>query len=192
MPVVNNDECSAYATLLLHTPWPQGGEHNLIHPELTAVIKLQTLISANHLLKYVAPMLQRQITSSIITATQGSTDAVYNEMTHNDEDMTPEYETVGIQSEESFQDYRIDTPVIDRTGLTERLATIRHTYYRNFISNAQADYIEKHTHENQIAAIEDSSSTCHASSLTVVKVDNYDERLLKLANDIQKLTPGHE
>jgi hypothetical protein len=49
IPIDNNDENSAYATLLLHTPWSCNGENALIVGYDTAVAKLSAQCDASEL-----------------------------------------------------------------------------------------------------------------------------------------------
>jgi hypothetical protein len=70
IPVDNNDESSAYSTLLLHTPWSYDGEAQITNTNTTAVDILANLIQLNHLPEYVLPMLVRQAASTFRTTNQ--------------------------------------------------------------------------------------------------------------------------
>ena len=71
VPIDDKDENSSFSILLMHTPWPFGGEQDILSPGRTAVTMLQQLKDNGQLPTYVMPMLMRQLTSSNITANQG-------------------------------------------------------------------------------------------------------------------------
>ena len=50
-------EDSAYSTLLLHHPWPNGDEGSIVLPEATAVTTFQDLQEGNLLLHHVHTLL---------------------------------------------------------------------------------------------------------------------------------------
>ena len=57
------NETSCYAVLLLHVPWPQGGEENLLYGSATAVLRLNSLLvnneSSDILPTYLKPLIER-------------------------------------------------------------------------------------------------------------------------------------
>ena len=55
-----NDPTSCYATLLLHVPWPVGGEDSIVKDPSEAVVALDNLRKKDFgLPKYVVPFLER-------------------------------------------------------------------------------------------------------------------------------------
>ena len=202
IPVDNNDENSAYATLLLHTPWSCNGETALIEGYDTAVAKLFALNDAGRLPPYVAPMYDKQIRSNNLTNNHGTilNNNVENSVNDSDEEIdyteptiTDTYEPNSGQTVEFVQNDQTDLSTTPNENVTTQLSTIRHTYYKNFIQNAQADYIEKQELNNQIISSHSSEITYTSPLMqTISRVDNYDERYAKLASDIMKLTSGQK
>ena len=62
IPFDLDDEWSCYSNLLIHSPWPIGGENNLLLGCETAVLRLREIMRANDLPLYVNPMLSRELT----------------------------------------------------------------------------------------------------------------------------------
>ena len=187
----NNDENSAYGTLLLHTPWPLEGEDAILYPETTAVNKLQTLINSESVPKYVMPMLQRIRISSNFTDSNTEESHMHDGRSkqHNDEDHN-EYisydqveEDVLTENDSLFQQ---QYAAID--GVFDGISKERDAYYRNFVKRAQEDYMIKEAKEHQL---QDSLQQMPLMTLPIMcKVENYEERLMKLADSISTLTPG--
>jgi hypothetical protein len=72
IPIDNIEEESAYATLLLHTPWPQQGKEYIVPPGRTAISRLRELMDNNMIPTYVLlSMLSRQAASSAFTTNHG-------------------------------------------------------------------------------------------------------------------------
>jgi hypothetical protein len=90
IPIDNNEEDSAYATLLLHTPWPQQGEEHIVPEGSTAVETLRHLIESDQLPTYVKPMLNKQATSFAITANQGVQTTTHNDDHNSDSESEPD------------------------------------------------------------------------------------------------------
>jgi PIF1-like helicase len=201
IPIDNNDENSAYATLLLHTPWSCNGESALIVGYDTAVAKLSALCDASRLPTYVAPMYDKQLRSNNLSNNHGTISNNNDANTQYDSDQEIEPTTMDTYEPHSYSDPteelihhdQMDIPATPNENVTTQLSTIRHTYYKNFIQNAQADYIEKQKLNNQISSSLTSEITnTNPSMQTINRVDNYDERCAKLTADILKLTNGQK
>jgi hypothetical protein len=81
MNLVPNDETSAYSTLLLHTPWSNDGEAQLVNENTTAVDILANSIQLSQLPEYVVPTLVRQAASTFRTTNQ----TIPQQQTHDDD-----------------------------------------------------------------------------------------------------------
>lgn len=90
--------------------------------------------------------------------------------------------------DESFRNDQVDL-TMNAGELTTDLSNTRHTFYKNFISNAQADYLENQKKVNQLSDRNNRDST-QSEINAIEKVDNYEERCRLLAEDITKLTKG--
>ena len=153
VPIDNNDEKSAFATLLLHTPWSIEGENMLLHPEESAVKKLRTIIDSNKLPTYVLPMHQKQQISSCYS-TNNSSDA-HVEMPEAEDNDDSDYHTTNIdysqlveeQNEENNQQQCGGTD-----GVFGHISAARDSYYRNFIQRAQDDFMTTQSKEHQLDA----------------------------------------
>lgn len=71
VPIDDIDERSCYSILIMHTPWPEGGESHLIHEDNTAVSQLRRIIMDKMLPEYVEPMLRKIQTSQEIRENNG-------------------------------------------------------------------------------------------------------------------------
>jgi PIF1-like helicase len=70
------------------------------------------------------------------------------------------------------------------------ISTNLSTYYKNFIKNAQDNFMAKIRLDNQIS--QNDHSTNNSAFNGIHNVSNYDERVQQLAADIQKLTVGQK
>ena len=188
IPIDNQDEKSAYATLLLHTPWPPNGEDALYQENKTAVATLQRLLEENQIPSYVIPMLEKQQLFNTHITTNGIPvqTAIQEENESNDLD-----NYVTMHNEEPDNSMMYQNIVTATEGVFENITEVRNTYYRNFISNSQQAKIAKDATDNQVQYTEyENTQNVHTHSIVHHKVHNYEERLLKLATDIETLTPG--
>lgn len=71
VPIDDIDERSCYSILLMHTPWPEGGEHQLIPEDHTAVSQLRRITIHKMLPEYVQPMLRKIQTSQDLRENNG-------------------------------------------------------------------------------------------------------------------------
>jgi hypothetical protein len=78
---------------------------------------------------------------------------------------------------------------INTNEVRDNISSNLHTYYKNFIQHSQDDYIAKQREENQISHNDIRNNSAFSSTH---KVNNYDERVLKLAENIRKLTVGQK
>lgn len=146
IPINNNDEDSAYSTILIHTPWPLGGEECLLDNESTAVSRLRAIIDSNCIPHYVLPMLKQQSISSNFTENQNPINDETNEMAQFDEEEDGiEYiNNDNIIDSQGMDNFRLEQQTITVTeGIFSNITQQRLTYYRNFIQNAQNDYMDK-------------------------------------------------
>lgn len=191
IPVDNNDETSAYSTLLLHTPWSIDGETKLINESTTAVDTLAKLIQQNQLPQYVVPMLVRQAVSTLRTTNQSIPQQQSYDNTVTDDQSDDE---IILIPDTSINDVN-NTSLVENQSINDKdevrflIPSNLHTYYKNFIQHSQDDYMAKQREENQITQ----NDTTNSSGFNGThKVNNYDERVEKLAANIPKLTTGQK
>lgn len=190
IPVDNNDETSAYSTLLLHTPWSNGGEAELINENSTAVDVLANLIQLSHLPEYVAPMLIRQAASTFRTTNQtipqqqSYDDDIQHDQSDDNDIIIPHTSTNDNIDISLTQNHPTNT-----NEVRENIPSNLNTLYKNFIQHSQDDYMAKQREENQISH---NDITNNSDFSGTHKVNNYDARVQNLAANIQKLTVGQK
>jgi PIF1-like helicase len=197
VPIDNNDEKSAYATLLVHSTWPIEGEEYLIHPEYTAVAKLKYIMDHNMLPSYVLPTLNRQQQSAAIAADTGvplPEHENYDERVQHDMDSEIDHE-IYVDSQhcdtESNQMANNDHDInIAVNGVHENITAVQKTYYNNFIQRCQENYINRVALDNQTE--DTNQNEFHPPVKGIQKVKHHDKRLKKLKHDVSKLTTGQK
>jgi PIF1-like helicase len=191
VPIDNSDEKSAYATILLHTPWPIDGEEMIMHPEGTAVAKLQNYISTDQLPTYVIPMMEKQRSSANFSTASPIEPQIVTEIDQNENDgeqinFDNSYtDMIDHQSSVEYPQPIRQFSIVD--GVFTQITTERNSFYKNFIQRAQDDYMAAQARENQI---EDSIQQSNSSNSNQNIVEEYEERLAKLNLDIETLTAG--
>ena len=152
VPIDNENERSAYATLLMHVPWEI--EEDIIKPELTAVIKLRSLLNSNFVSPYVRKNQERTARSQSILNNQGTK----GKSTIGDND------DIVVQDGMYFGDMENDVltsrPLISHLDFTctgiKRFDSNDRIVYKNFINQQLAAYNILHRQENQIDEYEGS------------------------------------
>lgn len=186
IPIDNNEEESAYATLLLHTPWPREGEGYIVPSGTTAVSRLKQLMGNNMIPTYVLPMLSRQATSSALTNNYGVQPAQQtDEHTSDTESECDDLDETDITLQYPTDEYR----QISLTTTTDGVLQInieKSNYYANFIQRSQEDFLQKEKIQNQKTPC--TSIIGEVSSNSYEEVNNYEERIRQLAIDVLKLT----
>ena len=153
IPINNQDEDSAFSTILIHTPWPKEGEDYLLDNEVSAVNRLRTIIESDEIPQYVLPMLKQQQISSNFTENQNLITDNSNEEEQLDlmDDDNEYINSDSIQDSHGMESFRIEQQNTTVTeGIFSRISSQRDTYYRNFIQNAQNDFMDKQATENQL------------------------------------------
>ena len=191
IPINNDDEDSAYSTILIHTPWPLGGEDYLLDDEESAVSRLRSLIESDEIPQYVSPMLKQQRLSSNFTENQilnadGSNGEAQVDLMDDENEYINNDSIHESQGMEAFLIEQQNTTVTE--GIFSGITSQRVTYYRNFIQNAQNDYMDKQATENQLLQSENSTGTTLFASIT--NVNNFEERSIQLEQNVQLLTKG--
>ena len=191
IPINNDDEDSAYSTILIHTPWPLGGEDYLLDDEESAVSRLRSLIESDEIPQYVSPMLKQQRLSSNFTENQilnadGSNGEAQVDLMDDENEYIDNDSIHESQGMEAFLIEQQNTTVTE--GIFSGITSQRVTYYRNFIQNAQNDYMDKQATENQLLQSENSTATTLFAAIT--NVNNFEERSIQLEQNVQLLTKG--
>jgi DNA replication protein DnaC len=193
IPVDNNDESSAYSTLLLHTPWSYDGEAQITNTNTTAVDILANLIQLNHLPEYVLPMLVRQAASTFRTTNQTIPQQqaqdydIQDDLSEDEHYEMPQMSTVNENNDNSSI---LQIQISNTDEVRCNISTNLSTYYKNFIKNAQDNFMAKIRLDNQIS--QNDHSTNNSAFNGIHNVSNYDERVQQLAADIQKRTVGQK
>jgi hypothetical protein len=193
IPVDNNDESSAYSTLLLHTPWSYDGEAQITNTNTTAVDILANLIQLNHLPEYVLPMLLRQAASTFRTTNQTIPQQqaqdydIQDDLSEDEHYEMPQMSPVNENNDNSSS---LQIQISNTDEVRCNISTNLSTYYKNFIKNAQDNFMAKIRLDNQIS--QNDHSTNNSAFNGIHNVSNYDERVQQLAADIQKLTVGQK
>lgn len=167
IPINWVDERSCYSILLLHHPWPTGGECALVNEEdITAVATLNRLRRDNLLLPYVIPMITRIETSEEIQRDQGvPVPTATNDYEQDGDDPDIEIDLGTGQDEENNTDVidSHDPPAISDiahlvTNTTDvhnkvhtRVSAQKHTRWTNFITAALHTDETAFIRENQIS-----------------------------------------
>ena len=187
IPINNDDERSAYSTLLIHTPWPEGGEDSLLDTEASAVTQLRTIIDSDCIPQYVFPMLKQQKTSTNFSENQNqlADDSVQDAELEEHEYISND----DILESQGMENFHVEQQAMTvAEGVFASILPSRVSYYRNFIQNAQIDYMDKQAIENQLSDSTDAASLTANTSVSNVK--NYEERSIQLALNVAKLTKG--
>jgi hypothetical protein len=193
IPVDNNDESSAYSTLLLHTPWSYDGEAQITNTNTSAVDILANLIQLNHLPEYVLPMLVRQAASTFRTTNQTIPQQqaqdydIQDDLSEDEHYEMPQMSTVNENNDNSSI---LQIQISNTDEVRCNISTNLSTYYKNFIKNAEDNFMAKIRLDNQIS--QNDHSTNNSAFNGIHNVSNYDERVQQLAADIQKLTVGQK
>ena len=190
-PVDNLEEKSAYATLLLHTPWPPDGEDAILRQNTTAVATLRRLIQSQEIPLYVLPMLNRQEIFETHISRNGL--PVMNSIEEQENETEDQTIDITIHNDEPENHMMYQNTVTATEGVFENISESRDTYYRNFISNAQLTKMAKDAMENQVQQSGNEFIRQEPTdTIAHYKVHDYEKRLIKLAADVKTLTPGQK
>ena len=191
VPIDDKDENSSFSILLMHTPWPFGGEQDILPPGRTVVTMLQQLKDNDQLPTYVMPMLMRQLTSTNITANQGVpiTQQLIDDEGDDIDEIQCERDT-HIHIDDNAANYYQNlenVQLVNYEGITTNITERQIEYYMNFIRRSQEDCMSKLSLVNQVTP---SDIVSNFQNQSISHVQNYEERLLKPSTDISKLTIG--
>ena len=160
----DDDERSCYAILLLHNPWPNGNEDDILgDPPISAVECLKRIKSNNKLPEYVEAFVKKITTSQNIMDLQGEPDIepIVEELESEfDVDtmletncLLDEDEIVGIvhesDDEENIADGQTNI-VMKSNGFVENVPLKKMIFLSNFIATAQRNFMDKFCKDNQL------------------------------------------
>ena len=192
VPVNDSDERSCYSTLLVHIPWPWGGEEEILRGYESAVECLYNLKLSDDIPPYVNYTLELLHNSNVIRDNVG---VIINEVDEESDEFL--YNNCSDENnfivEESnllqFGD-TINMPLNPYNNNIDSMINITAAnmrYCKNFIQNVQNKHLEDLRIENSI------QSTVHNGELSsdsniYCKVNNYEERFKKLEDNVSRLT----
>jgi PIF1-like helicase len=162
----------------------------LVNENTTAVDILANLIQLSQLPEYVIPMLVRQAASTFRTTNQ----TIPQQQTYDDDiqhDRSDDNDII-LPHTSTNDDIGISLThnhLINTNEVRENIPSNLRTYYKSFIQHSQDDYIAKQREGNQISHNDITNSSAFSGTH---KVNNYDERVHKLAENIRKLTVGQK
>jgi PIF1-like helicase len=153
------------------------------------------MMENNQIPTYVMPMLSRQAASFAISTNHGVQTTPHREDTTSDSDNECDdldnSDTLiqhSDQSQSTTSEENHQPSVTTTTDGIIGISTEKFNNYSNFIQRSQEDFLQNEKAENQKTS--NSFTTEHNSSTTHEKVNNYEARVLQLAVDVNKLTPG--
>ena len=199
-----NDERSCYAILLLHVPWPEGGEDFIVNHELTAV---QTLQEARKRPDGVPAYLESLLTKQKVSQEhlQDFADQYDDQPTNVDirDDETGENEAVEIpdirmgggndSDEESFDEMaeavRVNTEEEQQKGTVKLVDQATFQRFANCIKERELRFKDDYAAKNQLVLTDESASMSSSDNPrhTKVNVDSYESRLIELDQNVAKL-----
>mmetsp|Transcript_16691 Transcript_16691/g.28000 ORF Transcript_16691/g.28000 Transcript_16691/m.28000 type:complete len:952 (-) Transcript_16691:144-2999(-) len=194
------DERSCYATLLMHLPWPPGGESNLLGTFDSSIPALDYHLKHNNFPTYVMPALQRIADSETFLRT-------VPQPTHGLANENEGEEKQDSDSDSDCADIPPPDPVDEHTHLdslltSELLSDLQPTpgdilatnvssnkyrKYRNFTAAALRQYMDNFAAENRIDA-EDMYFLRQHNSLEFRRVSNHAQREEVLEQQLTSLT----
>jgi ATP-dependent DNA helicase PIF1 len=193
IPVNDSDERSCYSTLLVHIPWPSGGEKDILGGFKTAVECLNNLKITNQIPQYVANTLELLHQSYLIRENVGTPENTINEI-------ADEYVFDDNSAEYNINDNEISmsTPNDDETsvpittsnnvlGVLDNISIGNKMFFSNFIATQQNKHLHKLSCENSAVSLSDSENSI-PDTFKHVKVNNEDERSEKLLSNVKMLT----
>ena len=182
IPVNDIDERSCYSTLLVHIPWPCGGEANILRGFNNAVECSYDLKLRENIPVYVNYALELLETSNVLRGNNGFN---INESGEHSE----EYLYTNSSDENNFltDDSNLQQSgdnIIVPLNCEKDVANLR--YCKNFIQNMQNNHLQELRSQNTRESI--ISNDEFLCGPTYTPVDNYIERLEKLNINVNKLT----
>lgn len=136
-------------------------------------------------------MLKQQRLSSNFTENQNlitddSNEVEQIDLIDNENECMSNDSRLESQGMDAFRIEQQNTTVTE--GIFSGITSQRATYYRNFIQDAQNDYMDKEATEKPLPRLENSTATTLHASIT--NVTNFEERSIQLAQNVQLLTKG--
>ena len=191
VPVNDSDERSCYSTLLVHIPWPCGGEANILRGYDNAVECLYDLNLSDNIPEYVNYALELIHNSNVIRDNVGIN---INEI----EEHSEEYLYTNSSDENNFfiNDANLhqngDNIIVpldsdnNNCELMKNITAANLRYCKNFIQNVQNTHLQELKSQNTRECSDTNDDMLCGS--TYSPVNNYDERLEKLHFNVSKLT----
>ena len=192
VPVNDSDERSCYSTLLVHIPWPSGGEEELLRGCDCAVECLYDLKRNGDIPSYVNYTLELLHNSNLIRENVGTNITDSGESTDEYLYNNSSDENSYVIDESHIAQFgdSISIPVNSSNLSTEcliNLTAANMRYCQNFIQTIQNKHIENLRQINSIQSTSISDDiTCGCN--IYCRVDNHDERLNTLQLNVGRLT----
>lgn len=128
VPIDCIDERSCYSILLMHTPWPEGGELNIVAENLTAVEQLAYVMTEKLMPEYVQPMLNKIQMSQNIRSNNGRPTSVgTNDLNIGEDENGPVEESHGDYNDLHDSDNDNEDDEMFRNGTLVMIDSINKT-----------------------------------------------------------------
>ena len=192
IPVNDSDERSCFSTLLVHIPWPVGGEDDILRGYESAVECLYDLKLNDEIPVYVNYTLELLQNSNVIRDNVGisinnvgddSDSYLYSNSSDENNFVIDETNSHEISDE-------IHVTINSNTKSIESMINISAAnlrYCKNYIQSMQNKHLQNLSGENSIESTS-SETDLPIGSTCYNRVNNYDERLKILDINVSKLT----
>ena len=193
VPLNDKDERSCYSTLLIHIPWPLGGEEDILRGYNSAVQCLMLMQKHEKIPDYVKYILNLFHTSDILRENVGI-------IRNNNEFEDDELMYTNSADENNFSSERDDyieqvseqlpismENITNNNGILTNISRGNKQFFMDFIRNEQINHLNKLSSENSTLAIPDDGNIIEGNN-NINIVNNYSARLEALETNVNMLT----
>ena len=193
VPLNSKDERSCYCTLLIHIPWPIGGEEDILRGYNSAVQCLMILQSNDEIPSYVEYILNLFHTSDSLRENVG---IIQNRSEIDDDELmysnSADENNFSTQRDDYIDQVSEQLPIFiannsNNIGILSNISRGNKQFFMDFIRNEQNNYLHRLSSENSSSAILDDANIPEGNDHINI-VNNRSERLLALELNVQKLT----
>ena len=190
VPINHCDEVSCFSNILMHLPWPLGGESCVIPIGLSATQFYAVVLEQNLFPEYVKCTLEKFQNSDIIRKNVGiicnSERIEANEGTDSDtEELFHGYNTNMDTNETKINIVAVD--LTSNNGVLTNVCTLSKSYLMKFVHNQQKIHMNNMSIRNQINVSVESDSVFDIPRNNI-PVENYNIRLQLLLANVKLLT----
>jgi hypothetical protein len=192
VPVNDSDERSCYSTLLVHIPWPCGGEEEILRDYDSAVECLYDLKLSRDIPDYVNYTLELLQNSNVIRDNIGTN---INDVEENSD----EYLYHNSSDENNFFEDDSSLPQVGdniclplnsnniRIDSMTNITAANMRYCKHYIQSVQNKHLETLKNENSLQTTNTDDELSSVSNIHY-RVNNYEERSEKLRYNVGRLT----